>query len=121
IHVQHVGPVEEVEHLNTGFSLDAFGERNLSLQAHIEVIERIALEELRALVPTRSGKGNPSPLVSNPALMLNQRALCRLLSSENLKSRTTIGHSFGDSVKNANVKRWRTSLSPSARSNSGCR
>src|SRR5438876_358091 len=47
--------------------------------------------------------------------MLNQRALCRLLSSENLKSRTTIGHSFGDSVKNANVKRWRTSLSPSPR------
>src|SRR5437773_3684551 len=60
-------------------------------------------------MPTRSGKGNPSPLVSNPALMLNQRALCRLLSSENLKSRTTIGHSFGDSVKNANVKRDRKS------------
>src|SRR5207302_10920724 len=43
IHFQPVGPVEDVEHLNTSFSLDARGERNLSLQAHIDVIERIAL------------------------------------------------------------------------------
>src|SRR5262249_56673609 len=42
VDIFHIGPVQQVEHLNTGFSLDTLGERNRSLQAHIDVIERIA-------------------------------------------------------------------------------
>src|ERR1700687_2805660 len=58
VDIQDIGPVEKVERLDAGFAMDALRERNHTLQAHIDIIERITLVGVARTrsYPVRKGK-----------------------------------------------------------------